>query len=200
MGHQDHHHQVSSGLLPPATTSMWSGRPGQNAHPPTAISRSTATVNDLTGEHHVALVKGEIGDGENVLCRVHSECLTGDVFASTRCDCGDQLRRHGTDRTRKAGRAALYASGRPRHRSDQQAEAYELQEQGLTLWKPTSSWALPLICGILGWRPDPAGFGREGLRLLTNNPSKIYGLSGFGLQITGGSRSRSGRKSMTGSI
>ena len=49
-------------------------------------------VNDITGEHHVALVKGEIGDGENVLCRVHSECLTGDVFASKRCDCGPQLK------------------------------------------------------------------------------------------------------------
>ena len=48
-------------------------------------------VNDITGEHHVALVKGEIGDGENVLCRVHSECLTGDVFGSNRCDCGEQL-------------------------------------------------------------------------------------------------------------
>ena len=48
-------------------------------------------INDLTGEHHVALVKGDIGDGQNVLCRVHSECLTGDVFGSRRCDCGDQL-------------------------------------------------------------------------------------------------------------
>ena len=48
-------------------------------------------VNDITGEHHVALVKGEIGDGKNVLCRVHSECLTGDVFGSNRCDCGEQL-------------------------------------------------------------------------------------------------------------
>ena len=48
-------------------------------------------VNRLNGEHHVALVKGEIGDGENVLCRVHSECLTGDVFGSQRCDCGQQF-------------------------------------------------------------------------------------------------------------
>lgn len=48
-------------------------------------------VNDINGEHHVALVKGDIGDGENILCRVHSECLTGDVFGSKRCDCGDQL-------------------------------------------------------------------------------------------------------------
>ena len=48
-------------------------------------------VNDITGEHHVALVKGDIGDGEDVLCRVHSECLTGDVFGSCRCDCGEQL-------------------------------------------------------------------------------------------------------------
>ena len=48
-------------------------------------------VNDITGEHHVALVKGDIGDGEDVLCRVHSECLTGDVFGSMRCDCGKQL-------------------------------------------------------------------------------------------------------------
>ncbi|MGN0671953.1 MAG: 3,4-dihydroxy-2-butanone-4-phosphate synthase, partial [Anaerovoracaceae bacterium] len=65
------------------------------ANMPTKYGNFTAYgfINDITGEHHVALVKGDIGDGENVLIRVHSECLTGDVFGSRRCDCGDQLQR-----------------------------------------------------------------------------------------------------------
>ena len=63
-------------------------------------------VDDLTGEHHVALVKGEIGDGENVLCRVHSECLTGDVFGSQRCDCGPQLH-EALKQIEKEGRGVL---------------------------------------------------------------------------------------------
>ena len=55
------------------------------------VPGATAIVNDITGEEHVALVKGDLGDGRDVLCRVHSECLTGDVFGSKRCDCGEQL-------------------------------------------------------------------------------------------------------------
>ena len=70
--------------------------------------------NKLNGEHHVALVKGEIGDGKNLLCRVHSECLTGDAFGSERCDCG-------ADRAGGPRHSALYASGGPRDRADQQA-------------------------------------------------------------------------------
>ena len=75
-------------------------------------------VNKLNGEHHVALVKGDIGDGKNLLCRVHSECLTGDTFGSLRCDCGDQLATAMT-MIEKEGRGILFihASGRTRHRS-----------------------------------------------------------------------------------
>ena len=57
----------------------------------TAASSAYGYVNRLNGEHHIALVKGDIGDGKNLLCRVHSECMTGDTFGSLRCDCGDQL-------------------------------------------------------------------------------------------------------------
>mgnify|MGYP002247457739 CR=1 FL=1 len=60
-------------------------------------------VNRLNGEHHIALVKGEIGDGEEVLCRVHSECLTGDTFGSLRCDCGQQLHAAMTQIEKEAG-------------------------------------------------------------------------------------------------
>lgn len=72
-------------------TSTSCARP--NAKMPTRFGefRIMGYVNDLTGEHHVALVKGDIGDGRDLLCRVHSECLTGDVFGSRRCDCGQQL-------------------------------------------------------------------------------------------------------------
>ena len=72
-------------------TSTLCAKPVRKCRPVSVMFRIYGYVNDLTGEHHVALVKGEIGDGKNLLCRVHSECLTGDVFGSRRCDCGQQL-------------------------------------------------------------------------------------------------------------
>lgn len=88
-------------------------------------------INDITGEHHVALVKGEIGDGENVLCRVHSECLTGDTFGSARCDCGEQLQR-AMCQVEKEGRGIiLYMRQEGRGIGlINKLKAYELQEQG----------------------------------------------------------------------
>lgn len=142
-------------------------------------------VNDITGENHIALLKGDIGDGENVLCRVHSECMTGDVFGSKRCDCGQQLHK-AMELIQQEGRGVvLYMRQEGRGIGlINKLKTYVLQEQGCDTVEANIK---------LGFQPDLREYwigaqilrdlGVKSLRLMTNNPNKVYGLDGFGLRV-----------------
>ena len=120
-------------------------------------------VSDLTGEHHVALVKGELGDGENVLCRVHSECLTGDVFGSKRCDCGEQLAAAMRQiEAEGRGRGAVHAPGGPGHRPHQQAQGLRPPGAGAGHGgRQRQAGLRPGPARVLDRGPDPPGPGGE---------------------------------------
>lgn len=140
----------------------------------------------VTGLEHLALVKGEVDDGEPVLVRVHSECFTGDVLGSERCDCGPQLHT-AMEMIEKEGRGAvLYMRQEGRGIGlAQKLHAYRLQEKGMDTVEANVA---------LGFAPDLRDYGEGAqilvdlgirkLRLMTNNPCKIAGLEGYGLEIT----------------
>ena len=139
----------------------------------------------VTGLEHLALIKGKVDDGEPVLVRVHSECFTGDVLGSERCDCGPQLHR-AMEMVEKEGRGAvLYMRQEGRGIGlAQKLHAYRLQEKGMDTVEANVA---------LGFAPDLRDYGEGAqilvdlgirkLRLLTNNPCKIAGLEGYGLEI-----------------
>ncbi|MEU2118371.1 bifunctional 3,4-dihydroxy-2-butanone-4-phosphate synthase/GTP cyclohydrolase II [Streptomyces sp. NPDC016459] len=142
----------------------------------------------VDGVEHVALVHGEIGDGEDVLVRVHSECLTGDIFHSLRCDCGPQLQAS-LDRIQEAGRGVVvYLRGHEGRGIGllSKLRAYELQERGrdtldanLELGLPADARDYAAGAQILG------DLGVRSLRLMTNNPDKIDALTRYGLMVRG---------------
>jgi 3,4-dihydroxy 2-butanone 4-phosphate synthase/GTP cyclohydrolase II len=149
--------------------------------------RSYAYESVVDGRTHVALVLGDIGDGQDVLTRVHSECLTGDVFASLRCDCGEQLQRSMEIIGDEGRGVVLYIRGHEGRAIGltHKLRAYELQDQGRDTVEANTE---------LGFAADPREYGIGAqilvdlgvrtMRLLTNNPAKRAGLEGHGLSIS----------------
>ena len=140
------------------------------------------------GSEHVALVFGDLGDGQDVLVRVHSECLTGDVFGSVRCDCGPQLDA-ALERVAAAGRGVvLYMRGHEGRGIGllHKLQAYQLQDRGFDTVDANLELGLPADARDYGTGAQILyDLGVRSMRLLTNNPAKRAGLQGYGLEVTG---------------
>ncbi|MFN8186979.1 MAG: bifunctional 3,4-dihydroxy-2-butanone-4-phosphate synthase/GTP cyclohydrolase II [Gaiellales bacterium] len=140
----------------------------------------------LTGKTHLALVKGEVGGAEDVLVRVHSECLTGDVFHSMRCDCGEQLDLAMAQIGSSDRGVLLYMAQEGRGIGLlNKLKAYELQESGLDTVEANLALGFPADARDWGIGSQIlADLGLTSIRLLTNNPRKLTGLEGYGLRVT----------------
>ena len=154
---------------------------------PTAYGEFTAVAfrEVLTGKNHVALVKGEVEGREDVLVRVHSECLTGDVFHSLRCDCGEQLELALRRIAAEERGVLLYMSQEGRGIGLlAKLKAYELQENGLDTVEANIQLGFPPDAREYGIGSQIlADLGLTTIRILTNNPRKITGIEGFGLKV-----------------
>jgi 3,4-dihydroxy 2-butanone 4-phosphate synthase / GTP cyclohydrolase II len=140
------------------------------------------------GSDHVALVHGDIGDGEDVLVRVHSECLTGDVFGSLRCDCGPQLEAAMRRIVDEGRGVVLYVRGHEGRGIGlmHKLQAYQLQDQGRDTIDANLELGLPADARDYGTGAQIlVDLGIRSMRLLTNNPAKRAGLEGYGLSVTG---------------
>jgi 3,4-dihydroxy 2-butanone 4-phosphate synthase/GTP cyclohydrolase II len=159
-----------------------------DARIPTAHGEFQAVGYDSTldGIEHIALVKGELGDGEDVLVRVHSECLTGDVFGSLRCDCGPQLDAAMEAVSAEGRGVVLYMRGHEGRGIGllHKLQAYQLQDKGADTVDANLAQGLPADARDYGTGAQIlVDLGIKSMRLLTNNPDKRVGLEGYGLKV-----------------